>query len=431
MSKLAFPTRFLGALLLLISLCAAAPTWAQNNMAAQQIALKRVDQALGRVVRKAKTVTGNSNYGFMEGGCVFGVMLAPGASVSETFALKAGGSYVFGGGGDDTTKNVDIFISDGAGRVLKKDTGADSAPFILFEPKKSGTYKMTLRLTSAKSGKAFCAVAVLREGGVKVPVERIVQAEAKVGAAIGIVLALAQGGQFNQDSNTWALYGVVLRSKQQARSDTKRYAARNRAFIATGDQNIKDLDLHLLDGQNRVVASDTQAADFPGVAYQTKAANYSIAVANNYSTGPALVMGILIDLPAGFDLEAAAKKLEAQMKGQTTATRPQAGASPFAGRWSGDWLDQGNRQEGTFEMSVAPNGALNGQIYNATVNVETPSRGALGADGTLVFNYSYAGVNYQARGRLKPDEDGDLVGVMTFYNNGQAFGSAGFALSKE
>ncbi len=422
--------RLTGALLSLSLLGCALPAQAQQGQSSSQaVALRRVGQALERVVNKAKAVTATENYGFMQGGCVFGVMLTPGSSVSETLALNAGGSYVFIGGGDSTTRDVDILLSDSGGRVLKQDTGGDASPFVLFEPKKSGTYKMTLRLKSSQGGKAFCAATVLRTGGAKVPIERITQAAFRMGAASQLIFNAAQGGQFNQDSNTWALYGVVLSSKQQAQSDYKRYKAGNRVFVAVGDDRIKDLDLYLLDGNKKVVAGDNKNGAVAAVAYKTRPGNYSIAALNNYSTGPSLIMGILLDLPANFDIEKAAEQASQPATGRTGNNT--ANISPVAGRWQGDWADDGGMQGGTIAFSVSNAGALSGQLYNTAVDATVPITGTIKPDGSFFFKYSYDGVGYIAKGTFQTNGE-TLDGRAGFSINGRDFfGNGSFQMERQ
>ena len=423
-------TRFVGALLALMLLGGALPVQAQGS--SQQVALRRVGQALERVVRKAKAVTATEDYGFMQGGCVFGVMLAPGASVSETLPLKKGGSYVFIGGGDSTTRDVDISITDSAGRVMEKDTGSDASPVVLFEPKQSGTYKMTLRLKSSKSGKAFCAATVLRSGGAKLPIERITEAAVKVGAASALFFEASQGGRFNQDSNTWALYGVVLSSKEQAQSDYKRYGVGNRVFVAVGDDRIKDLDLYLLDGNKKVVAGDNKNGAVAAVAYKTKPGNYSFAALNNYSTGPSLVLGVLLDLPANFDVEKAAAQASGPAKPAAPGRTGNApAASPLAGQWRGQWRDDDGVQGGEIAFTINNAGAINGRFNNIAAPGVIPINGTVKADGSFFFKYSYAGVGYIAKGDLESDGQ-NIAARAEFSSNGRDFFSGGdFQLSRQ
>lgn len=416
-----------------------------DELLAQRRAMDSVGQALDRTITKAKKVTGNAafkkqfgTYGFFEAGCVFGVRLRPGKSASESFQLNAGQSYVLIGGGDNAARDVDVYLTDSKNRVVGKDTEADASPFVLFKPKSTGRYRMWLRLKASQGGtSSFCSMVVLRKGGYNLPLERITQAVAKAAVASALLFKSVNGGRFNQDGDTWALYGAVLKPRQSVASDAKTYRSLNRGFVGVGDNSVKDLDLFLLaGGTNKRVASDTKSEGAAMLLYPTSRKSYSIALQNNYSTGPALVMAVLVDLPASLrlppnGLSASDINARSGQSANTGSAAPSKGVSPFAGRWSGDWQDDANMQEGQFEMNVASNGSLTGRVYNATVNVASAVRGTLSADGTLRFSYSYAGVNYFAQGKLGFDEVDDLTGRVTFSANGQPFGAALFVLSSE
>jgi len=419
-----------------VSIFALGLAWSQSAMAqtnsleSQKQALARVDQALTRAVTKAKKVTGKLGYGFYEEGCIFGVMLRPGSNATESFSLKAGQSYVFIGSGDNTARNVDIILRDSRGKIVSKDIEADAAPFVLFQPKATGRYTMSLQLKSGWRGSAFVAATVLRKGGYDIPVDRIRQAAYNFGMASARSFVNVRGGRFNQDPNTWGLYGAVIRQGSTISSDPKRYKATNRGIIAVGDSSVRDIDLGLLDGRRKVIVSNTNGGSAPSIVHKTSQGSYSVAIKNNGSSGPALVMAILLDLPPNYKLPTA---------GNTT-TRPQVPSydntytvdSAFAGTWNGDWNDDQNNQQGTFEMRIQRNGSLTGSIYNATLGVSTPMRGIINSNGALAFNYSYAGTNYVASGsmRLNRGDKNEAEGRVSFSTGGRTFGVADFYLSR-
>ncbi|BCM92919.1 hypothetical protein IAD21_04803 [Abditibacteriota bacterium] len=415
----------------ILSLGTPSQAQAPSNLSGQQLALNRAGEALERVVTSAKKVNGKLGYGFYESGCVFGVMLRPGASTSETFGLNAGQSYVFIGGGDKSARNVDVILSDSSGKVVKKDTEQDAAPFVLFKPTRTGRYKMSLRLSSARSGTAFCAVTVLRKGGYDVPLDRLVQAVTKAAVAAGLIFRGVNGGRFNQDSDTWALYGAVLKPKQSISSDPKHYRTANRGFVGVGDDRVKDLDLLLLNSKRQLVAADTKNGAGAALAYKTIQGNYSVGLVNNSSTGPALVMAILMELPAGVNMS---PDNQAPPRTGGGVSRPVPGrASPFLGHWSGDWFDEPNNQEGDFEMTVRADGNLTGKVTNTTANVSSPVRGYIRPDGAFVFTYSYQGQNYVAQGTMRflHDMYGGIGGTVTFSSNGTVIGKGDFDLDKD
>ena len=404
----------------------AIPARAQNDLPTQKLAMTRMIQSLGRVVTKAKKVTGNRQlkYGFYAEGCVFGASLRPNASASETFALKAGQSYVFIGGGDDTARNVDVLLQDARGRVVAKDTLADASPFVQFVPKASGRYKMSLKLRSARSSAAFCSVTVLQRNGYDLPVPRLGEALAKTLVLSAAVFQDSKGGRFIQDRNTWALYGGVVRSGNSLSSDPKMYGAANRGFVAVGDNRMKDLDLHLLSGSGKVLASDTGNGQAAAISRVSNRGTYSLGIVNKYSTGPALVMAVLMDLPANY-------------RPTQAAPRPNNGGnqnvrSVFGSNWSGDWQDSTNDQSGTVELKIARNGQLRGSLYNEGFNVTVPITGSLKPNGEIAFTYSYANQPHIAKGRLSRNANGNLSGRVGFsLNNRTFFGYSNFVLSPD
>ncbi len=400
---------------------------APANTKAQELALNRIDEALTRVVTNAKKVNAKLRYGFLEQGCVFGVMMRPGGSTSESFILNAGQSYVFIGGGDNSARNVDVILRDSGGKVVGKDTERDASPFVLLKPKRTGRYTMSLRFTSGRSGTSFCAMTVLRKGGLDVPLDRLKQTVIKAALASAIIFRAVNGGRFNQDSNTWALYGAVLVPGQSIACDPKPLRSANRGFLGVGDDRIQDLDVLLLNRSGQTVASDTKNGAVGGLAYATRPGSYSVGLINNASNGPSLVMAVSLELPAGVDMSDTATN--------TPSSQPQRqarSASPFAGHWSGSWEDNTNNQDGELKMTVRPDGSLAGRVINDTLDVQAPVTGTLASNGALRFSYSYAGQPYLASGRLEfgSNNRNQVVGTVAFSSNGSRFGSGDFELFK-
>ena len=76
-------------------------------------------------------------------------------------------------------------------------------------------------------------------------------------------------------------------------------------------------------------------------------------------------------------------------------------------------------------------GALSGQLYNVAADATSQIAGAIKADGSFFFKYSYAGVNYIAKDQLQTDGQ-TLAGSAGFSTDGQnAFGSGEFELRRQ
>lgn len=375
-----------------------------NGLEPQRVALLRAGQALSRIVVKAQKVNGRLGYGFYEGACLFGVKLRPGALARENFVLKAGQSYVFIGGGDKTARNVDLTLRDASGRIVSQDAEADAAPFLLFQPKRSGRYSLALALRAGWSGPAFCAVTLLHKGGIAVPLERIVEAAIRMDYASFDALRAAQGGRFNEAPGTWGLYGAVVGPGQNLTLPAKRYGAIKRGLVAVGDRRVTDLDLALLDGRGKVIAQDVRHGASPHLARKTDAGSYAARVSNRSSSGPSLVMAALFDLPAPATSPVAiiaAKKAVSAAAPAAPDPQQSPQVSPFAGQWKGDWAGEQQAHEGQFKMRVQSDGTVNGHFSCPALKVAARFQGSIAADGTLRLSYTQSKQPVVAQGTLK------------------------------
>src|SRR4051794_18923418 len=87
--------------------------------------------------------------------------------------LAAGETYAFLGGGDDDTKDVDLYLEDEKGKIVARDVEKDAIPVVQFKPKEAGKYRVVLKLAESASQSSFCAFATLRAGGFDVPTENL------------------------------------------------------------------------------------------------------------------------------------------------------------------------------------------------------------------------------------------------------------------
>ena len=406
-----------------------------GELSTQRAALNQVGQAVSRVVVKARGVNQKLSYGFSEGGCLFGVKLRPGGAASENFSLRAGESYVFIGGGDQTARNVDLTLRDASGRVVSQDIEADAAPFVLFQPKISGRYTLSLSLKAGWRGPAFCAFTVLRKGGLKLPLEHLVEAAIRLDYASFDTFRSAGGGRFNEASGTWALYGAVLRQGQALSSAPKRFVAGKRGVVAVGDRGVRDLDLTLLDGRGKVLAQDTQHGGAPTIARKVGAGTLSVRVSNRSSVGPALVMAALLDLPS--------RKISVPSPAPTPSLAPTPApsplspfespqTSPFVGDWTGDFADAFQARTGSFKMRVKPDGSLSGHLSLPSLKVAVRFKGVVTPSGALRLNYTQARQDSVVEGTLTFTNDArqEAHGRAAFSTQGAIFGVAEFALTK-
>ncbi|RYG73785.1 hypothetical protein EON80_02985 [bacterium] len=403
------------------------------NLTTQRAALTQVGHALSRVVVKAKKVNEKLGYGFYEGGCVFGTKLRPGTSASEPFSLQAGQTYVFIGGGDKTARNVDIVLRDAGGRVVSQDIEADAAPFVYFQPKKSGRYTVSLAFKSGWKGPAFCAMTVLRKGGTALPIERIVEAAIRMDYATYDTFQGAGGGQITQAPGSWGLYGAVVRQGHAFTRPAKRFSAANRGVVGVGDRSVRTLNLALLDGSGKTVAWSPVPGATPKITQKIAAGAYAVRLTNGASNGPALVMAVLLDLPARTQpTSASGVAIEVPTPTPTPVTIV-SNDSPYEGNWTGTLTDDTKGVDGDFRMKVALDGTLSGHITYRTLRVAAKFKGTIAADGKVRFTFTQKKQETVVEGTLEFSDNGHhrSEGRINFSANEAVTGTAQLFLSRE
>ena len=112
---------------------------------------------------------------------------------------------------------------------------------------------------------------------------------------------------------------------------------------------------------------------------------------------------------------------------------PALAASPFAGAWSGTWIDSGNHQSGKAALTVGNDGSSHGTVINS-LGLSSPLDGTINDDGQTALTYTYEQFNtritYGARGRLHVT-DGRMSGVLAFsLPNGVVFGHGTFTMDR-
>lgn len=105
--------------------------------------------------------------------------------------------------------------------------------------------------------------------------------------------------------------------------------------------------------------------------------------------------------------------------------------SPFAGSWSGPFIDTMANQRGTLTVAVGTDGRLTGSIANQTTGQTGTVSGRVNNAGALTATYSYPAVTAASNGTVALDPDGDLSGVYDARVSGQLVGSGTFDLTKQ
>lgn len=262
-------------------------------------------QAVGRVTGAAQRFEQQSRFGFDEdASCVLGAFLENGREVSVTRPLRAGVRYVLIGGGSDGVVDLDLAVESPEGKIVAADTMDDAQPVVELTPPKEGKYR--IRLANAKKGEGggFGVVAIMREGGLSIPVNRFVESfgrtlsnAAQASHLVARRMKGSQGLAFHADGE-WSFFGTILAEEENIRTGGLELEAPLSVILAGADAAADDVNLEVLDATTNEIAGRDDADDAAPVVVlePTKGHTYKVSVANVKSHGPSLVAMLLLDL---------------------------------------------------------------------------------------------------------------------------------------
>jgi hypothetical protein len=216
-----------------------------------------------------------------------------GGSASSSFPLLAGESYAFLGGGDDDTKDLDIYLMDAQGKIIAQDEDKDATPVVEFTPKVAGNYQVVLKLAEGASQDSFCAFATLRAGGFDVPTQNLATSAERLMQICGVVAEKTGGAGFLNTDGEWSVVGTILKPGESLTQSGIDLPAGNHIFTAVGDTQAQNIDLTLLAGTKKL-AEDVEDDPNPVLEYKGSGA-VNLRVTNVKSGGPSLTMAAVLN----------------------------------------------------------------------------------------------------------------------------------------
>lgn len=247
-------------------------------------------QAIDTVLERGYGLTVGTDLGFDGTHSVSGVFLQKGEAYTLGRYLESDREYVFIASGDTDAKDVDLEILDAAENRVAGDTLTARDATVRYRPASSGQYRIRVRLYDAERP-AYCAFAVLREQGWTIPQGNLDAASDQFferGEEVARVMGtLGADTDFVGQGNA-AVHGVLLERGQSITLDSLYLGSDPVMAFAAGDTQVRDIDLHLLDVDGNVVASDTEPDAAPIVVNASgPEGRYSLRVTNASSNGKA------------------------------------------------------------------------------------------------------------------------------------------------
>jgi hypothetical protein len=253
---------------------------------------KRFTESSTRVLGSIQKITETTKYGYVDGICFLSGFLHKGQDVKFTRDFEAGVKYAVVGGGDNGTKDLDVYILDENGNEVAKDALADNIPIVEFTPRRSARYTIRVVMYDSGPNGGFGTVGVLKVGGYEVPIRNQATALANlVSQANSVDRQVKEQVYFSSGGNQWAVFGSIIPSGSDLTINNITPGDGRRVWVTGGDTTVDDVDLYLSDSNGRLLVKDEDDDARPLLDYRTKLdQRYSVRIKNVRSRGASLIL---------------------------------------------------------------------------------------------------------------------------------------------
>ena len=259
-------------------------------------------QATARIVAVGQ-LSITKGYQFLDIGALFGTVLNTHQEVEETFELQRGQRYAFVAGGDDTARDIDLYLYDDKGERVAKDNDASSVAVVQYTAPRKARYRVVLKLHASRKSSSFCAMTVLttdRSHSYEMRSESLLDTLLKLEICFQkMEEALEERGNdvnlyYNSGNNSWLIMGAILKHQASVFSDPKRFAGGSYIGICVGEESCSDANIYITNPSGNVLQRGTDSTNFSFVAFEGGSASQRIQMENAYSIRPSLVLSAIL-----------------------------------------------------------------------------------------------------------------------------------------
>ncbi len=268
----------------------AGPSAAQENNWAPG---RRFDESSNRVLTTLERITAKTNYGYVNGICFLSGHFQKGQDLKFYRDFEGGVKYAVVGGGDNGTKDLDIFILDEDGKVVVQDTLEDNVPIVEFTPARNARYTIKMLMHDGAAAGGMGSLGILRKGGYEVPAKNQVLAfSGLIDEANKVDRAVPEVVEFSRGPAQWGVYGSIIPGGADVAINGITPGGGKRYWVCGADQTTKDVDLYLYDQNGRLLKKDERVdPPFPRLDFRTNPDEwYTVKVKNVQSSRPSLVL---------------------------------------------------------------------------------------------------------------------------------------------
>jgi hypothetical protein len=253
-------------------------------------------QALGNVGDVVRTISDKTSFGYDGGVAILGAYVRSGQTVKLNRWLEANESYAFLGHGDRDTLDVDIELQDLDGNRIASDSRSQTLALVEFKPKQAGKYTIALKLSKCQQSWSFCAMAILKDHGWKVPDKNLVDAAGGCLRQCNKVAQVFGRIRFIEEPNQWTLFGGVVEQGDDISLGNMTLGSGQRRFVGAADSHAQDIDLFLTPNESQwILGKDDRDDALPTFAYPTHGqGRYDLHLKNARSNGASIMFAAVL-----------------------------------------------------------------------------------------------------------------------------------------
>jgi hypothetical protein len=201
---------------------------------------------------------------------IFGAFIKKGKSQSWARDFQADHEYLIVGGGDADVKDVDIVVTDAAGKVVAQDQEDDAEPFVRFHVPAKGRYTIKLTLADSSDDSDFCSMAVMQNGGWDVDFHEL------KGAVQNVLDDCAAENEKNNPEginfyeSSFCLFGTILKQGQSHGGTNLKKGDHTCFLFVGGEEGCEDVEATLTGEMWESTDSNHGEEESPKVEYSKK-----------------------------------------------------------------------------------------------------------------------------------------------------------------
>ncbi len=266
---------------------------------------KYMSQAVSLVTTAAQRVEQRSALGFDgDASCVLGAFLQKGGKITMSRPFEPGKEYAILGGGAEGTQDLDLAVQAPDGTIIASDTENDATPVLDFHVPTKDNYRIILALPAATYDGTFAAIAIMKEGGYRIPTANVtksfggtIDAAARASRLVPQKWPSLAGLVFHEEED-WSFFGTVLLGGESITFGGLELRGPMSVVLSASDGQTSNIDLRVEDATNggTEVAKDDEADANPLVIVNpTKGNSYRVEVSNPAQSGPSLVTTLVLE----------------------------------------------------------------------------------------------------------------------------------------